>query len=132
MRSVSCVQLFAISWTIVCQASLPMEFSRQKYWSRLPFSPPGDLPNPGIEPGSLESSALAREFFTTEPPGKPLTHHKIHCFSNCTIQWFLAYSQCRAIINTICSRTSSSPQRETQYPLSKYSLFPLSPSPGNH
>ena len=101
MQSVSRVQLFAISWTVACQAPLPMEFSRQKYWSRLPFSPPGDLPDPGIEPGSLESPALAREFFTTEPPRKPLTYHKIHYFSNCTIQWFLAYSQCCAIIKTL-------------------------------
>ena len=42
--------------------------SRQKYWSRLPFPSPGDLPNPGIEP---MSPALAGGFFTTEPPGKP-------------------------------------------------------------
>ena len=42
--------------------------SQQEYWSRLPFSSPGDLPDPGIEPTSL---ALARMFFTTEPPGKP-------------------------------------------------------------
>ena len=39
------VQLFATLWTIVCQASLSMGFSRQKYWSGLPFPPPGDLPN---------------------------------------------------------------------------------------
>ena len=49
-----------------------MEFSRQEYWSRLPFPPPGDLPDPGIEPASLASPALAGSFFTTEPPGKPL------------------------------------------------------------
>ena len=45
-----------------------MEFSRQEYWSRLPFPPPGDLPNSGIKP---VSPALAGGFFTTEPPGKP-------------------------------------------------------------
>ena len=44
-------------------------FPRQEYWSRLPFPPPGDLPNPGIE---RTSPALAGRFFTTEPPGKPL------------------------------------------------------------
>ena len=43
-----------------------MGFSRHEYWSELPFSPPGDLPNPGIEPGS---PALAGRLFTTEPPG---------------------------------------------------------------
>ena len=45
-----------------------MGFSREEYWSRLPFPSLGDLPNPGIE---LMSSALVGEFFTTEPPGKP-------------------------------------------------------------
>ena len=48
-----------------------MEFSRQEYWSRLPFPTPGDLPDPGIEPASPVSPALAGRFFTTAPPGKP-------------------------------------------------------------
>jgi len=48
-----------------------VEFSRQEYWSRLPFPPPGDLPNPEIKPMSPESLALASGFFTTEPHGKP-------------------------------------------------------------
>ena len=46
-------------WTVTCQAPLSMEFSRQEYWSRLSFSTPGDLPNPGIEPASLVSPALS-------------------------------------------------------------------------
>ena len=54
------------------QAPLFMEFSRQEYWSGLPSPPPGDLPDPGIEPTSLVSPALAGRFFTTEPPGKCL------------------------------------------------------------
>ena len=66
----SCVQFFATPWTVVCQASLSMEFSRQEYWSGVPCPPPGDLPHPGIEPTSLMSPALAGRFFTTEPPGK--------------------------------------------------------------
>ena len=49
---------------------LSMEFSRQEYWSGLPFPSPGDLPNPGIEPTSLASPALAGRFFTFAPPGK--------------------------------------------------------------
>ena len=53
-----------------------MGFSRQEYWSRLPFSKTGDLPDPGIEPVSPESPALAGRFFTTEPPGKPLILEK--------------------------------------------------------
>ena len=48
-----------------------MEFSRQEYWSGLPFSTPGDLPGPGIEPISLASPALAGRFFIIEPRGKP-------------------------------------------------------------
>ena len=47
-----------------------MEFSRQEYWSGFPFPSPGDLPDPGIEPASLVSPALAGGFFTTAPPGK--------------------------------------------------------------
>ena len=58
-------------WTVACQAPLAMEFSRQEYWSGLPFPPPRDLPNLGIEPTSFVSPALAGTFFTTVPPGKP-------------------------------------------------------------
>jgi len=53
------------------QAPLPMEFSRQEYWRGLPFPPPGDLPDPGIELKSLVPPALAGKVFTTVPPGKP-------------------------------------------------------------
>ena len=68
--SCGCVQLFANPWTVAHQAPLSMEFSRQEYWRGLPCPPPGGLPNPGIEPTSLESPALAGRFFTTVPPGK--------------------------------------------------------------
>ena len=54
------VQLFATPWTVAHQAPLSIGFSRQEYWSRLPFLPPGDLPHPGIEPAS---STLADGFF---------------------------------------------------------------------
>ena len=64
------VQLFATPRTIAFQDPLSMEFSRQEYWSRLPFPSPGDLPNPGIKPTSPASPALAGRFFTTDPPGK--------------------------------------------------------------
>ena len=57
-------------WNVAHQAPLSMGFFRQEYWSGLPFPPPGDLPDPGIEPMSPMSPASAREFFTTEPPGK--------------------------------------------------------------
>ena len=55
------VQLFATLWTLACQAPLSMGFSRQEYWSGLPFPSPGDLPHPGIEIVSLTSLALAGE-----------------------------------------------------------------------
>ena len=67
----TCVQLFATPWTVARQAPLSVGFSSQEYWSGLLFPPPGDLPDPGIEPVSLVSPALAGRFFTTEPPGKP-------------------------------------------------------------
>ena len=52
-------------WTVARQAPLSMGFSRQEYWSGLPFPPPGDLPDPGIKPESLMSPALAGGFFTS-------------------------------------------------------------------
>ena len=64
-QSHSCVQFFATSWTVVHQTSLSMEFSRQEYWSGVPFPTPGNLPNPGTEPTSLVSPVLAAGFFTT-------------------------------------------------------------------
>ena len=63
------VWLFATPWTVAHQVPLFMQFSRQEYWSKLPFSTPEDLPAPGIELASPASPALAGEFFTTEPPG---------------------------------------------------------------
>jgi len=66
----SCVWLFATPWTVACQTPLSMKFSRQEYWSGLPFPAPGDLPNPEVEPASLESPALAGRFFTAALPRK--------------------------------------------------------------
>ena len=65
------VQLFATPWTVDRQAPLSMEFSRQEYWSGLPFPTAGELPNPEIELVVPESPVLAGGFFTTESPGKP-------------------------------------------------------------
>ena len=61
------VQLFVTPWTVAHQAPLSMGFFRQEYSSGLPFPPPGDLPNPGLE---TVSPSLAGRFFTTVPPGK--------------------------------------------------------------
>ena len=64
---------FLTSRTINHHAPLSMEVSRQEYWSGLPFSSPGDLPNQGIELASPMTPALASGFFTAEPPGKPIS-----------------------------------------------------------
>ena len=64
---------FATPQTVARQAPLSMGFSRQGYWSGLPHSPPGDLPNSGIEP---RSPALQADSLLSEPPGKP---HVVTC-----------------------------------------------------
>ena len=64
----SCPTL-AIPWGVACQAPLSMGFSRQEYWSGLPFPSPRDLPDPGIEPGS---PAMQVDSLLSEPPGKPI------------------------------------------------------------
>ena len=69
MYLLSRVQLFATPWTVAHQAPLSMRFSRQEYWSGLLFPSPGDLPDPGMEPGSYASQADA---LPSEPPGKQL------------------------------------------------------------
>ena len=71
-------------WTIAHQAPLSMEFSRQEYWSGLPFPSLGDIPHTGIEPLSPESLALAGGFFTTEPlklPANSLTNTSLFIFT---------------------------------------------------
>ena len=65
MKLLSCVRLFAIPWTVAYQAPSSMEFSRQEYWSGLPFPSPGDLPDPRIEP---KSPALQADTLPFEPP----------------------------------------------------------------
>ena len=57
------VQLFATPWTVALQVPLSIRFSRQEYWTGLPFLPPGDLPNPGIEPASVTSTCIDRKIF---------------------------------------------------------------------
>ena len=73
LSHLSCVQLFATLWTVAHQALQSMGFSRQEYWSGLPCSPPEDLPNPGIEPGS---PALQADSLPGRLPGKPLSGFK--------------------------------------------------------
>ena len=67
VKSLSRIRLFVTPWTVACQVPQSVEFSRQEYWSGLPFPSPGDLPNPGVEPGS---PALQADALPSEPPGK--------------------------------------------------------------
>ena len=68
VKSFSCVRLFVTPWTVAYQAPWSVGFSRQEYWSGLPFPFPGDLPNPGIEP---RSPPLQTDTFPSEPLGFP-------------------------------------------------------------
>ena len=97
---------FATLWTVAHQAPLSMGFPRQEYLSGLPFPSPGNLPNPGIEPGSPVSPALAHRFFTTEQEGsfnwlgsgpmiipEPNMTAKISmCKNTATLLWITCYS----------------------------------------
>ena len=71
-QTLSPVQLFATVWAVIHRLLCAMEFSRQEYQSRLPFPPPGDLPDPRIAPTSLALPALAGRCFPLAPPGKPI------------------------------------------------------------
>ena len=89
VKSLSPVQLFVTPWTVVYQAPLSMRFSRQEYWSGLPFSSPEDVPEPQIEPGS---PALQADSLPSEPPEKAYKF----CFINefiCIIYFYSASKQ---------------------------------------
>ena len=75
LKSLSRVRLFSTPWTVAYQAPLSMGFSRQECWSGLPFPSPGDLPDPGIKPGS---PALQADALPSEPPGKPPDQPYLH------------------------------------------------------
>ena len=79
VKSLSRVQLFMTPWTVVHQAPPSMGFSRQEYWSGLPFISPGDLPDPGMGP---RSPALQADALTSEPPGLPLGSTKSEIVRN--------------------------------------------------
>ena len=75
MYMLSHVQLFVTTWTVAHQVPLSMGFPRQGHWSELPFPHLGDLPDPGIEPVSPVSPALAGKFFTTESSRKHMHYY---------------------------------------------------------
>ena len=89
------IQLFATPGTVVHQAPLCMEFSRQEHWTGLPFPTPSDLSDPGIEPSSLASPALACGFFITATSWEALGHKnwfKIDHGSK--LRWCTSYCFC--------------------------------------
>ena len=100
------VQLFVTQWTVAYQAPVTMGFSRPEYWSGVPFPTPGALPNPGIEPVSLMSPALAGGFFTTRATtvettpdvnnsltGKASSHHYLTSIRKAREAWELQLCQ---------------------------------------
>ena len=78
VKSLSRVRLFATPWTVAYQAPLSMGFSRQQYWRELPFPSPGDLPKPGIEPGS---PALQTDTLLSEPPRKSIIYMYVYIYT---------------------------------------------------
>ena len=106
-------------WTVAHQAPLSMEFSRQEYWSGLSCPPPGDLPNPGIEPVSLMFPAFADGLFILlVPPGKPypvFSNDSIHPHFPCPnpIRLYLFSKLCRPSPSTcMIENTNSRCQNE--------------------
>ena len=101
VKSLSHVRLFATQRTVTYQAPPTVKFSRQESWSGLPFPSPGDLPDPGMEPASFASPALAGGFLTTVPPGIPSAG--VSCYIPSSSAWEF---QClHTLTNTCCYLT---------------------------
>ena len=112
------------------QDSLSMGFSRQEYWSGLPFPHPEDLPNPGLEPASSRSPALAGGFFTPEPPGKPLTSLMILkriLHSLCTTPGGRSQPHCHCFRDQVSHRRGDCPGH-CRLVTSTFDLYPLGAS----
>ena len=112
-QSFSCVRLFATPWIVARQVPLSMEFCRQEYWSGLPCPSPGDFPNPGIEPKSLKSPALAGKYFTTSATWE--------AFSLLGIPYFSSVQFIRSVVS-YCLRpmNSSMPGLPVHHQLSEF------------
>ena len=83
VKSLSCVQLYATPWTVACQVPPSMGFSRQDYWSGLPFPSPGDLPDSGIEPWSPTLQAGFTVWATREKLSNSFPKFMYHFLSHC-------------------------------------------------
>ena len=110
----SSIGLFATLWIAAYQALLSMGFSRQEYWSGLPFPSPGDLPNPGIKP---RSPTLQADTLTSVPPGKQMKVAQL-CLTLCDPMDCIVHGILQArILEWIAfpfSRRSSQPRDQTQ------------------
>ena len=102
VKLLSRVRLFAIPWTVACQAPPSMGFSRQEYWSGLPFPSPGDLPDPEIESGS--PALQADQTLLSKPPGNPQSYCMWHL--NHTLH-MIFYSNLRFYITTRDNRITT-------------------------
>ena len=129
VKSLSRVWLFATPWTVAYQASPSMGFSRQEYWSGLPFPSPGDLPDPGIEPGSL---ALEEDALTSEPPGKvrvvPILIYKPGVLQECLVpeerrQQIKAGTRICYVTNTPCQGIWAIYENVCQYDATRLRIF---------
>ena len=106
-----------------CQAPLSMGFSRQEYWSRLPCPPPGDLPNPGIEPTSLMSPALAGMFFTTSATWEALlTYFTLYQKGLCS-EALLELSCLYSVVPFWCQRTMWATDKSKYVPWTSITLI---------
>ena len=112
----SCPTL-VIPWTVACQAPLSMGFSRQEYWSGLPFPAPGELTNPGIEPSS---PSLQADALPTELCGKPTCH----TINPLKVYISVGFSIITVVIHYHKFRTFPSPPKETFMPISHDPSFP--------
>ena len=121
VKSLSRVRLFTTPWTVAYQPPPSMGFSRQDYWSGLPFPSPGDLPNPGIEPESpaLQADCNAAEALTSQPPGKPrliiVTNYKRLSVLNIVALKLVLYLKASIIKMKLLSRAESKRQRHIFY-----------------
>ena len=92
VKSLSHVSLFATPWTVAHQAPPSMEFSREEYWSGLPFPSPGDLPDPGIKPGLPHSRQM---LYHLSHLGSPMIKGETDCNKDWTLkslQWLSSHN----------------------------------------
>ena len=127
-QSLSHVWLFVTLWTVACQAPLSIGFSQQEYWSGLPFPPPGNLPEPGIEP---MSPVLTGRFFSTVPSGESLVTQfssvqLLSCIWLFAIPWTAASQACSSPAPSVYSNSCPLSVSQWCHPSISSSVVPFS------